>query len=380
MCKLASNFCQQHETYSRRGNIVHAVTVLNTIVFCIAVMFFKDNTSLFDKAWAKDGFCISNPDIPYWSSHDLCLYADFILASVCGIAYLILRKEDGMQQANELFFLNIFGVAAHGMGHGAIGAGMRDEKSQIFIDTDLPYLSAISHKPWGAILQHLFRDQGFFLVFWLVLLKASMPQSPMRFILPLSILSWFSGLSLRRSFSFTFVQTVLLIAFSCNQIYRPKSEKGFAYSIYGLLVSFPVGIIGWMESIMCSSTIVHLGGHLCYDAYIPLSSLAFYLTCYFCRSSETVKVKAEWLVWHLSTASGLHQQGRQRTDGTCGLLLQATKIVKVMADLLRCVCAYPSKWYNGHCLISGIKNWLRFLHVLKATATVKLRSACWVFS
>mmetsp|Transcript_11817 Transcript_11817/g.21842 ORF Transcript_11817/g.21842 Transcript_11817/m.21842 type:complete len:294 (+) Transcript_11817:138-1019(+) len=293
MCEGIDTLSQQHEKYRRRGDIVYGVTLLNTLVFCVCVMFFKDNTSLFDSVWAKDGFCISNPTVPFWSSHDLCLYADLFLAAVCGVAYFILHNVEGMKPANDFVFIGIFGVVAHGLGHGGLGAILRDEKQQEILDLDVPFLSAIYDKPWAAFLWELFSVQGSYLIFWLFLLKASMPQTSMRVTLPLSVVSWLSALSVKPSFQFTFVQTILLIAFSLNQLCRKKEDKGFAYSLYGLIVSFPLVIVGWIESTMCSSTIIHVGGHLCYDAYIPLSMLAFYLTCYVYRTSETAKLKAD---------------------------------------------------------------------------------------
>lgn len=183
-----------------------------------------------------------------------------------------------MEPANTLVFVNLFGVAAHGMGHGALGARLRDGENSDAVDP--------MEGP-GSFLSECMH-----IVFWLGLLKASMPQASIKAILPLTLFSWYSTICIKPSFQFTHVQTILLIAFSINQLCRPKEEKGLAYVLYGTMVSFPLGIIGWIESTMCSSTIIHLGGHLCYDAYIPTSMLGFYLTYNHYRASETVKVKS----------------------------------------------------------------------------------------
>ena len=278
---------QKHETYRWRGNVIQAATALNTVLFCTCSIFFKDNTSIFDATWAKDGFCVSNASIPYWTSHDLCLYADFSLAAVCGVLYFMLHTNEGMKQSNEYVFFNIFGIAAHGLAHGAFAVGLRDEESSAFLEKDIPYYSAMGDKSPMEVLQ----DQVPVMLFWLGLLKATMPQTSVIGILPLSLLSILGSIFIKQSLQFTYVQTVLLIVFSINQLCRPKEDKGFAYYMYGLLVSLPLGIVGWMESTMCSSSIIHVGGHLVYDAYIPLSQIAFYLTCYFNRRSETAKVK-----------------------------------------------------------------------------------------
>lgn len=280
--------------YRRLGDFVHRVNVMNTLIFCVCVVYFRDNTSLFDGVWAKDGFCVSNPTTLYWTSHDLCLYADVILASACGVAYWILHKEDGMKPANDMIFHNIFGVVAHGLGHGGIAYNLRSEDMQRLQDDETSFLAAVTDLPWVEILQKLLVNQGAYLLFWIFLLKPTMPLASMNTIVSLSVIVWIIALGVKPFLQFTFVQTVLLIAFSANQLCRPDKERGtLAYCLYGLLVALPLGLVGWLESTMCSSTIIHVGGHVCYDAYVPISMLAFYLICYVYRvPSDKAKPKA----------------------------------------------------------------------------------------
>ena len=196
-----------------------------------------------------------------------------------------------MKSANELTFYNLFGVIAHGLGHGAVAANLRDENLKQYAEDDISYLEALSDHTWYEFILRLFYDQWAYWIFWVLLLKATMPQSSMKAILSLSVVSWLSSQRNKPSFQFTHVQTILLLAFTLNQLCRPRADKDFAYYMYGLLVSFPLGIVGWIESIMCSSTVIHYGGHVLYDAYIPISSLVFYLMCYFHREPEMVKSK-----------------------------------------------------------------------------------------
>lgn len=288
---VSTEIQSRHETYGRRGDIIYWATLLNTLVFCGCVLFLKDNPDLFDSVWAKDGFCVSNPTVPYFTSHDLCLYVDLAVAAVIGFTYYKLHEEDGMEPANVFIFPNMIGIAMHGFGHGGIGKGLRDEED--ILELDLPYFATIGDKTWGETLWGMVLDQGGYLVFWLLLLKAAMPQSNMmRAVLPVAIFSWLGALCIKASFQFTFVQTVLLIAFAINQLCRPKEEKGFAYLMYGAF-GFPVAIVGWLESTMCSSIVIQLGGHLLYDGYIAVSALAFYLTCYVYRGLETAKIKTD---------------------------------------------------------------------------------------
>ena len=265
-------------------------------MFCACVLFFKDNASIFDSVWAKVGFCVSNPTVPYWTSHDLCMYVGLALAGVIGILYYKLHDKDGMAAANTLAFPALFGVAAHGMGHGGIGQAMRSHTGMYdeLIQNDSTYLAAMRDKTWEDISIVMIRNQLGFVIFWLCILKAAMPKlSMVKGVLPLSMLSWLTGLIfIKSSFQFTYVQTVLLIAIAVNQLCLPKEDKGFAFLVYGI-VGLPVGIVGWMESVLCSSTIIHYGGHVLYDAYIPIGLLGFYLTCYAYRDLETAKIKAD---------------------------------------------------------------------------------------
>lgn len=283
---------RDQDRYAQIGNATYVASLVNTIAYCAAVVFFKDST-IFDKTWSIDGFCIANKEVPFWSSHDLCLYADVVLAGLFSVVYYFLHKEKGMEAANDLVFYNIFGVIAHGFGHGGLGAALRDTEVSANMEDDISYFSTVHTKEsWVAVVQELFFSKFvIFLFFWVFLLKAAMRQTPLNGIFGLSILSYLGSLFTAPSFGFTYTQTILLIAFCVNQLLRPVEDKGFAYYIYGLFVSLPLGVVGWLESTMCSSTVIHMGGHLIYDAYIPLSMLAFYLCCYNNRGLEVPKTK-----------------------------------------------------------------------------------------
>lgn len=300
MCKIHSSndgvVPQKH--YAQIGNVAYALNAANTLLFCGMVIFFKNSTSIFDATWAKDGFCVSNATIPYWTSHDLCLYADIVGAAICGLSYLLLHKKEGMEKANGFVYHNLLGILFHGFAHGMVGAAMRGEKYSQEVSSDQPYLfSLLENESWMIVIQKvLLSDTVGFWLFWIFLLKAAMKDTGFVGIIPLSFLSYIGSLGVRPSFGFTYTQTVLLIAFAVNQLNLPKHDKGFEYVVYGLF-SLPVGLIGWAESTICSSTIIHYGGHLLYDAYIPLSMLSFYLTCYFNKKKQTKtnagKVKGE---------------------------------------------------------------------------------------
>ena len=207
--------------------------ILNASIFAYAVVVHNDS-GIFDPVWQPEGFCVSNRDIPFFNSHDLCLYFDTVFALVHGFMYLALRNHPGMDPANELVKFNILGVLGHGLGHGAIARQMRE--GVVTSGLDQTGLETMSTKTPIEILMSMIP----FLVFWIFLLKATMPSAKMNVILPMTAASLAGNVLVEQRFGFTYVQTVLLLAFSVNQLLRPSNEKGFAYALFPMIAGFPV--------------------------------------------------------------------------------------------------------------------------------------------
>mmetsp|Transcript_9379 Transcript_9379/g.12337 ORF Transcript_9379/g.12337 Transcript_9379/m.12337 type:complete len:292 (+) Transcript_9379:97-972(+) len=289
MCATAAG--KKHAAFPKKsgsksqlvGNMLHAISLINVCTFALCVVLFAHGDSpVFDKLWTKEGFCVANSGMNYWTSHDLCLYADLSLAGIIGILVTCLRSQEGMGSANDLVSISaLMGIVGHGIGHGALAYNQRTVTTEDSLKTanDVDNFS----------LKFLFRALPF-LFFWFGLLKASMKNVSNLRILFMSILSLIALDKLPDHFGFTFVQTVLMVAFSFDQLSRPKEDKDYAYALYAALVSLPVGMIGWIESLQCTNFVINYGGHLIYDAYIPFGIILFYLTCYV-RARNMQKVK-----------------------------------------------------------------------------------------
>jgi len=210
----------------------------------------------------------------------LCFYADTVLAIVTGALYVLLKDTPGMKNANDLVKWNVIGILGHGLGHGGIAKYVRDNVTaggpQVIDVVDFTLLTGAD-----LVKRHL---PG--VLFWFPLLKASMSNVSSLPVLLMSVLSIVGSMLTPPRFGFTYTQTILMVAFSLNQLRRPKSEKTFPYALYAVLVSLPLGLIGWAESLACSNFVIHYGGHLIYDAFIPLSSILFYLCCYLKTRAE----------------------------------------------------------------------------------------------
>ena len=278
--------------YAQAGDIMHFVTLASSLGFAfMAGTYMRDpNSTFFDAQWKQEGFCVTNRDVPYWNSHDMCLYVDTIMAVVAGLLFLALRNDPGMDRANLIFLNGIPGVLLHGFGHGYFGKAIREgtmnleEGQKLVIETALAnnettFQLALSVLPLVA--------------FWFALSKASMPNISNKFILLGALVVSIRQLWTSNDSGFTYTQTILVLQFSINELCRPKEEKDLAYFLYPTMVGLPLTLIGWMESTMCSTLVRDwFYGHLAYDAYIPLAMMAWYMVIHSQVSTTTTpKVK-----------------------------------------------------------------------------------------
>jgi hypothetical protein len=263
-------------SFTSLGDFGHAVTLLSTFAFTYMTgRYMNDpNDTFFDASWKRDGFCVAHAEVEYWNSHDVCLYVDVAMATLLGLVYLGLHKTPGMEAANTLLFSNIPGILGHGIGHGAVGKQIRESGLEAASAVGTEFLA---DKTSMEIVQSL----GLFLVFWAMLLKASMNNIQIKYLIPCVLVAMVGNALVPGNFGFTYVQTILLLAFSMNQLLRPSSEKDYFYATYPLFVGFPLTLVGWMESTQCSNFVRdYMYGHVVYDAYIPIATLVWYLVCY----------------------------------------------------------------------------------------------------
>lgn len=262
--------------YAKAGDACHAITIVSTLGFALlAGKYMRDPSStVFDAQWTQEGFCITNRDVAYWNSHDLCLYVDTAMTIVSALLFFAWRKDPGMERANGIFQANIPGVLLHGLGHGALGKAIRDGTANLEDSHKLPIEVAMEqHETTLEIIQSILPLAAF----WFFLSKASMPQVSNVSIVLAASLATVRHIYTPNDFGFTYVQTILMLQFAINQLSRPASEKDLSYFLYPAMVGLPLTLVGWMESTMCTTMVKDwLYGHLAYDAYIPLAMMAWY--------------------------------------------------------------------------------------------------------
>jgi hypothetical protein len=263
--------------YAKAGDACHAITIASTLGFALlAGTFMRDPSfTFFDAQWKQEGFCITNRDVPYWNSHDMCLYVDTAMALLSALLFLAWRKDPGMESANVIFQANIPGILLHGIAHGALSKAIRE--GTVNLDDGHKYPIEIAMEKNQTPLEMATALLPL-VAFWFFLSKASMPQVANKYIVLASTLAVLRQLWTPNDFGFTYVQTILLLQFSINQLARPKEEKDdLGYFLYPAIVGLPLTLVGWMESTMCSTMVKDfLYGHLAYDAYLPLAVMTWY--------------------------------------------------------------------------------------------------------
>jgi len=273
----------QPSYFAAVGDAGHAVTLLSTLAFAVAVGVYAgdlESTFLFDRQWKADGFCVSGKEAAFWTSHDLCLYVDLAMAALLGLLYLLLKSTKGLEGANKYIVPNIFGIAVHGIGHGNIARNLRyyENKDSDEDNFSLSLMVRMQEESFSRVVS----QEAPLVIFWVGLVWASMPQSKKSLVILVSILAYLGQQLTTAAMVFTYVQTVLILSFSLNQTRLETQEKStYFYAIYPLVVSFPTTLVGWIESTQCSSFVREkFYGHLIYDGYIAVSMVVWYLMCY----------------------------------------------------------------------------------------------------
>jgi hypothetical protein len=254
-----------------------------TVFLVMAGVHFKNpqKPSVFDPAWSMYGFCITDPQSLFWSSHFMCLYFDTAATIVMGVIYYfyIYKRPTVVasitEYINNMYIKAIPGVLLHGVAHGGLGVQLHGSLQGIA-------LVSVAHHPANPLLVIL-------LVFWFFLLRTALPESSVVVVAFAAVVAFaFQVLYVPLIFSFTYVQTVILILMSSEQLLLPASRKqnNLAYSLYPWLVAFPLSLVAWMESTQCTAFVrAYFYGHTIYDAYIPTSVVAWYFISYFSQGN-----------------------------------------------------------------------------------------------
>jgi len=271
--------------FAEVGNLAHAVSSASVLTYTVlAVLFARPGAGVFDEEWVANGFCVANQDKPYWTSHDLCLYADTVLVLVCALVYRALRGAPGMKAADQLMWYNLLGHQGHGIAHGFIAWHFRRRAGEK-LDFSTP-IEKFATYDWLEILAFLVVG----LLFWMGLLKGAMPSWSGAAIAVTASVVQVGGLFVRDVLGFAYVNAVLTVAFSSSQLSLPRKEKDFVYAAFAL-AAVALSIVPWVEAMGCQKVAINLGGHLIYDLSIPVVLLVSYVLSWRHSTANRAEVK-----------------------------------------------------------------------------------------
>lgn len=259
-----------HEHAGDAGNLFFLVI---SIVYIMTVTYFTlpgAPNGFVDEHWKKDGFCIQNMDVPYWSSFDTCLYIDVVFSAVLGVMYLSWKSIPGMETSSAIIPGTILATVGHGIVHGATAFTFRDGSyhEQQQEEEEIP--REVELVPMVLL----------FAVLWCPLLNAAMPKLDKKKVLLCAAIATYGQLYVKKELGFGYVQTLVNVGFHASQLMLSSDDKNKReYMLQPLIGLFPM-IVGWNEALYCDSFLRSMGGHALYDASIILSCIVFYLDCY----------------------------------------------------------------------------------------------------
>ncbi|GMH55870.1 hypothetical protein TrRE_jg8998 [Triparma retinervis] len=214
---------------------------------------------LMDKNYLREGFCVfDDPALWFLNSHLLCLYVDTIGAAA--LYYVAERWEPFDRGAMKKVKENTIGILGHGFGHFFLFLNYPPPASSSSYLEDFP--------PYQLFLLVVFSCVFFYMFFLSISLIPPLHRS---------VLSVLYGLALVTlipiSLGFTFVQSVLLLTAAFYETKEPNKEPH--YNDFSCLVHLPVSLVGWVEGMGCEGFVRGIGGHVIYDAAIPLGIMMF---------------------------------------------------------------------------------------------------------
>ena len=115
---------------------------------------------------------------------------------------------------------------------------------------------------------------GLFL-FYFFLMRSAPNVSKMSACIHACIHALITATLVPQQLSFTYVQTALLSVAISHSLF--KKDKDFFYDLTSSIIVVPVSLMSWFEAFVCDSFYKKIGGHVYYDATIPIAIFLYYV-------------------------------------------------------------------------------------------------------
>jgi len=243
------------------GDAANFFVLTNTGIFLASVVGHAlGRLDFFSPSFMRDGFCVSWGETPLVQSHILCFYVD----TVCAVALALLNRRYKDMPGREPVALAPAGILIHGLGHLA---------TWFHRGAEVPQGNRWSRGfEWAEVA-----PQVLFIWTFFFLLLRSAPNTPSTHAaLHAAVHAPILVILVPGVFGFTYVQTVLLWVSSCYDLLRVHKDR--YYDLSAALINLPVGLVSWVEASQCDTFLKAVGGHVYYDAIIPVSMFVYYAT------------------------------------------------------------------------------------------------------
>jgi hypothetical protein len=239
--------------YSTLGNCLGITQLTLTLLYAIAVVGHAVswwNLDLFGTNWDHDGFCLSFKSTIF-HTHLLCLYSDTIFAVVL---FILSKYTDNRRELDDVR-KNVISVFFHGIAHGFLW-----------------YLEVYGHES----NEHVIHNLGYVVLvpFYFSFLHI-MTSSPLWVSIIQTVVHTVATASVPHILVFTYVNTVITFNLTLDKFLT--SPRDVFFVLRGLLIGLPIISATFIEPILCDTFLINWGGHLLFDASIPLSVILYFI-------------------------------------------------------------------------------------------------------
>ena len=263
----------------RAGDVAKAIVLVLCGSFLSAIALHETgHLDVFAPTYQIEGFCISNRDGSRWAqSHAISWYADSAMA--VGMALLVMAGDRRGMSEESLVPIrkNAVSLFGHGQGHLFLALQTTHDSgaSRAFEDLDALQrivVFCVLFFVWFGFMRDRRRSLATTLAF------AAGHNALQCFLLP-------------TRFFFTHVLMAVLLGSAIRKLSLPAHEKDIYYDLEAWLVDVPIMLMSFGEALSCDSFLARFGGHVWFDAVVPIGFTAYYVLL-------------------VSTGRGLRGQGR----------------------------------------------------------------------
>mmetsp|Transcript_14609 Transcript_14609/g.20649 ORF Transcript_14609/g.20649 Transcript_14609/m.20649 type:complete len:284 (+) Transcript_14609:71-922(+) len=255
---------KQKKTYQQAGDIGNVLMLICTFAVTACMLNKWPNEELFDNNWSTNGFCVVNQDSTWMNSHIICFYAGTVFSLIIAYVYVTdIAGNDIIPPVHQALIRGaIMGVFGHGLGHVTLSQDPTGMDLRIRAD-DIP----------SSILATVTNVGGFSCIF-----LGTMPLSSTKKILTVATIATlgFTLFDIPPKLNFVYGLAAISTSSAASMLTLSTEQKDAA--LYSLYPYFQMSILafGFLESTSCEKMLAPLGGHVCFDAFIPVSQLVLH--------------------------------------------------------------------------------------------------------